>query len=417
MLVWKFFKNYLFSKRSGALVKTIAWISILSVCVGVTALILVTTIMSGFNETIRSRLFGIEPHVIISAKVPGQEGEYLLEEFAKSIKNNSKELESVVLVEQQDAILRTFEGLFGGGIVKGYSQAELDQLYQRVDKLNQRKNDGVLYSDIQGHGVQLGKNEVILGVDLARNLEILSGDELLIIPPESLLLPPGTQPNFQKVKVVSLLYTRLENIDSKYIFYNKDLDLSFLSRSQNRQTQIEVRFKNPQISAVWAEEHKVKEPNFKYSTWEVRNEALFFALKLERIAMTSFLGLAVLITSFSILSALALLISQKRSDYGILITMGLPKVQAQKLFSGIGFTLAGLGIISGTVLGILGSLYLQVFRPKILPDIYYDPTIPAQIEVGVVIFILFVAFGLSYVGTYFPVKALLKMNPTEALRK
>ena len=91
--------------------KIISWISIISVFVGVTALILVTSIMNGFNETIRSRMFGVEPHVVMTPSQLGQEGEFQLEQMLPLVKKMDL-LENVTFVTKTDVILRTFEGLF-----------------------------------------------------------------------------------------------------------------------------------------------------------------------------------------------------------------------------------------------------------------------------------------------------------------
>ena len=412
MLVWDFFKKYLLSRRAGALIKTISWISIISVFLGVAALIMVTSIMNGFNETIRKRMFGIEPHVVIQSEKLGEEGEFQLEE-TKALFENKKGVESTAYVTKTDVILRTFEGLFGGGIAKGYSRAELNQLFQRIHELNQKDSE----VKTAAPAIELGPNEVIMGVDLARSLEVFEGDEILLIPPETLLLPPGESGNFQKVKVASIVYTRLADVDSKILFYDRQLGLPFLSRSPSKKSQLEVRLHNPRGVEGFVRLNKLTLDNFKTSTWQSRNEALFFALKLEKISMTTFLGLAVLITGFSIVSALVLLISQKKSDYGILLAMGLSMSQGQKLFSRLGFVLAGLGIVSGTLVGVALALYLQFFPPDVLPAIYYDSTIPARVDGLTVVVIVGAALFFAWLGTLLPVRSLLKMTPTEALRK
>lgn len=412
MLVWDFFKKYLFSRRAGALIKGISWISIVSVFLGVTALIMVTSIMNGFNETIRKRMFGIEPHVVIVSEKLGEEGEFQLNEGQK-VFENAQGVAETSFVTKTDVILRTFEGLFGGGIAKGYSRQELNQLFQRVHELNQKKQ-GV---QMPAPEIELGPNEVIMGVDLARSLEVFEGDEILLIPPETLLLPPGESGNYQRVKVASIVYTRLADVDSKLLFYDRQLGLPFLNSSPSKKSQLELRLHDPYRVDSFVGLHKVTLGNFKVSTWKSRNEALFFALKLEKISMTTFLGLAVLITGFSIVSALVLLISQKKSDYGILLAMGLSMSQGQKLFSRLGFILASLGIVSGTLVGVALALYLQFFPPDILPAIYYDSTIPARVDSVTVVVIVGVALFFAWLGTRLPVRSLLKLTPTEALRK
>ncbi|MCB0406851.1 MAG: ABC transporter permease, partial [Bdellovibrionales bacterium] len=403
-------------KRSGALVKTISWISIGSVTVGVAGLILVTSIMNGFNETIRTRMFGVEPHIVIEPKVLGEEGAFQIQELSRELKKNHPEFISVAEVSKQDVILRTYEGLFGGAVVKGYPQKDLKDFFQRVDQLNSRKPERRESAEASQTEFELGTNEVAVGVDLARKLEIFEGDEILLIPPESLLLPPGVETIYQKVKVASIIYTRLANIDSTMIFFNKDKGLPFLQKASSLKNQIELRLPQPTKVQHWLSSWKSKN-DFIVSTWETRNEALFFALRLEKISMTTFLSLAVLITGFSIVSALVLLISQKSSDFGILMTMGMSAANARKLFSGIGFILAGSGIVVGRSIGIILSLYLQYFPPDVLPSIYYDQTIPARVYPWTVLVVLGVSLLFAWIGTSMPVRSLLKMSPTEALRR
>lgn len=413
MLVWDLFKKYLFSRRSGALIKTIAWISLISVTVGITALVLVTSIMNGFNRTIRARMFGVEPHVVFESKALGEEGVFELQEMMPILRKDPR-VQEVTLVQEQDVIVRTLEGLFGGAIVKGYDSLELSGLFRRIELLNSK--DSELQPLELSKSYSLGEGEIILGVDLARSLEVYEGDEVFLIPPEALLLPPGEAPKLQKARVVSIIYSRLSEVDSKLMFYNKNGGLPFLKQSTGGRSKVEVRMFEPQRVESFVADFAKDGERFRISTWMTRNEALFFALKLEKISMTTFLGLAVLITGFSILSALVLLISQKKSDYGILLAMGLSVPDGQKLFSGIGFLLAAVGIGAGALIGLGLSLYLQFFPPDVLPSIYYDSTIPSDLNPITFVVIVFISTTLSWLGTQMAAKALLKMTPAEALK-
>ena len=99
------------------------------------------------------------------------------------------------------------------------------------------------------------------------------------------------------------------------------------------------------------------------------------------------------------------------------MTMGMSAANARKLFSGIGFILAGSGIVVGGSIGIILSLYLQYFPPDVLPSIYYDQTIPARVYPWTVLVVLGVSLLFAWIGTSMPVRSLLKMSPTEALRR
>ena len=107
---------------------------------------------------------------------------------------------------------------------------------------------------------------------------------------------------------------------------------------------------------------------------------------MEKITMTTFMSLSGLITCFTIITILILLITQKRADVGILMTLGLPKIDVQRLFQWIGGFLFGIGLLSGLVLGTAISVFLQMYPLEVLPDIYYDRTLPSRLDVGMIVF-------------------------------
>lgn len=414
MLSWLLFKKYLFSKRSGALIKVISWISIVSVTLGISSLIVVTSVMNGFNHTIRKRMFGIEPHLVITQKsnAPSSRGQ-LLNLKDQVQKTFEKRLESVAYVDSQDVIIRTLEGLFGGGVAKGYDSEELSDLLKRIHIYN-TKIEGDEDPMLSYRPVELGQFEVAIGMDLARELEVYQGDQVLLIPPETLLLPPGEAPSYQKVTVKEILSSRLSDFDAKTILFNRKAGLPFLRQSLSKKPELNIRFEDADL-ALNLKKHKVFRA-FEASSWRDRNKVLFLALKLEKIAMTTFLAMAVAITGFSILSVLALLIAQKQFDYALFLAMGYSQAKCQALFSRIGLILAAIGIVVGGLLGTAIAVYLQSYPLDVLPGIYYDSTIPARVEALSIGVVILTSLVLAWLGTGWPVRKLANRSPAEILK-
>lgn len=409
MLAWLIFKNYLLSRRSGALVRIIAWHCVLGIAMGVAALIIVLSVMNGFNLTIRSRMLSVEPHLVLEQKNPPTEDaaeklKTLVSQFAPS------GVDRIDRFESQDLILRSTEGLFGGAVAKGYEAATIYQLMHRV--WADMKSSGIP-EPIKESGELSGK-ELILGSDLARSLGIFETDDVILIPPEALLMPKGEIPKLQKFKVKSLLSTQTPELDAKLLFYE-------LGRFPKRMKSLsltqgfEVRLINPyEAEAVKKALHA---KGVEVQTWGDRDTSLFFALKMESWAMTLFLSLAVLITSFSIVIVMVLLMSQKRQDIGLLMAMGLSRRRVRQCFFTVGLYLSFLGIFAGVFLGVAVSMILDWYPIELLPDIYTDSTLPAKLSGSILLFVLSCSTLIALLGSWLPVWRYIIDRPADCLRR
>jgi lipoprotein-releasing system permease protein len=403
-MTWDFFKHYLFSPRAGSLIRIIARMSVWGVGVGVMALTIVLSVMNGFNDSIRRKLLASEPHLVVSAAL---EDRASIQELLPA-----DGLESMQPYNGHDVILRSVEGNFGGAIAKGSSLEGLKGLAERIDKLYKPENRRML--SLASDVAELGDNEIIMGVDLAHSLNIFEGDQVMVMAPESLLLPAGEQPLSEKVTVKSLMTTKLGDIDSKYLFYSADRSLKRIQALSKIDHGLELRLKNPDDAATYAE--ILNENGFKTTTWMSRNSTLFFALRMEKIAMGIFLGLTTLITSFSIISVMALLITQKRQDMGVLMAVGLSPRSTRRQFLGMGLLLAAIGMGGGLLTGILVSLVLHYHPLDILPPIYYDSSIPATVDVKVTFLISGFCALVAAAGAWLPSRQIQIQSPSEALR-
>ena len=398
MLSWMIFRNYLLSRRSGALVRIIAWHCIIGVGMGVAALLIVLSVMNGFNLSIRSRMLGVEPHVV----VPGPATETQVRRALGA------DLESVARFETQDLILRSVDGTFGGAQARGYDRRGLDDLLMRVWRTTHKGEPpaGLTLP-------RLGPGDLAMGVDLARSLGLLEGDEVILVPPETLLLPAGEIPKFEKFRVKALVSTQMPEFDAKLLFYDLET-FPRRVRSASREDGLEVRLKD----AYRADAAKLRlgGAGLHAQTWGERDTSLFFALKMESSAMTLFLSLAVLITSFSIVIVMVLLMSQKKKDIGMLMALGLSFKRTRRVFVGVGLSMSFLGIAAGTVLGVTVCLILEAYPLELLPDIYTDSTLPAHLTLGTLLGVLVGCGAVAALGSWLPVRRTVERDPARSLK-
>lgn len=373
---------------------------------GVAALIIVLSVMNGFNQTIRSRMLNVEAHLLVPQKdKPTRAG--LANVRARLEPAVRHGLETVERYETQDLILRSVDGVFGGAVAKGYDTLTLNQMLRRVWSSTRKTTPPpqVESADLQG-------NEVIIGADLARSLGIFEGDDVILVPPEVLLLPKGEIPKLQKFHVKALLSTQMPEFDAKYVFYNLDRFPDRM-RSASREMGYEVRL----VDANEADDVKARlaEKKITSQTWGERDTALFFALKMESAAMTLFLSLAVLITSFSIVIIMVLVISQKRRDIGMLMALGLSVKRTQGLFFRVGLLLSAIGIAGGVVLGTSVCLVLDHYQMELLPDIYTDSTLPAKLTLRILFGVLAGSSLIAVLGSWLPVWRTVLTSPAQSL--
>jgi lipoprotein-releasing system permease protein len=416
MLTWHLFRHFIFSKRAGALVRRIASLSVIAISISVTAFLVVLFVMNGMNGSIKKRILGLEPHLYV--QVPGVTSAKVLEAHPvfQRLKDEAA-VEQVSTYETQDVIIRSQDGQFRGAIARGGSVESLQHFVVQIEKLdteiNPRKKTPTYHFSLEDIP---GDSEILVGFDLAQTLGVFEGDYVTILSPEGLLAPPGEAPKLERVRIKRVITTSLSDLDAQYIFYVRGKALRVLGNDASKKLGIEAWLKNEaDLDSVLADVQKFSD--VKAETWKERNSALFYALMLEKLTIGTFLGLAGLIAASSILTVLALLLSQKKRDIAILRTLGFSKSMTVKTFSRIGFLLACCGILVGVFLGTSVSYYIQ-FHPLNLfqSDIYYDSSVPALVDPWLIVGVLVVSLGIGALGAYIPARTSIEGEPSEALR-
>jgi lipoprotein-releasing system permease protein len=143
---------------------------------------------------------------------------------------------------------------------------------------------------------------------------------------------------------------------------------------------------------------------------------LFQALRLEIFSIGLFLSLSTMIAGFSIVTVLLILITQKRKEIGLLMSLGLSRAKTRALFTRLGILLSSVGILTGTVLGVVTCLLIDSLDTSILPEFYYDTTIPAKLNLWFVAAVVSLAMFLAFLASYIPSKRITEMEPADALR-
>ncbi len=416
-LSYFFLRKLIFSERSGALIKRITWLSFFAITLSLSAFFIVLFVMNGMNRNIKSRIMALEPHLTTTTeKTANKSGSA---QAAAQVTDNSN-IEAMVPsgtisipYQRFDLIMRTLDGQFRGGEATGYNSRGISEWLQQLRttyKPNQRR-----YFLEENNNFDLGENEIAIGVDLARSLAVLEGDEITLIPPETLLLSSLETPLFQKVTIKKILVTDLVDLDTKLILFNSDNSLKSFSQTLSRKTGTHMWF----TSIDQAEEMKTKLAGIQITseTWQEKNSDLFFALKMEKTMIGVFLGLAGMIAASSILTVLALLMSQKKHDIAILKTLGLSERRTLFLFTKIGLWISGVAISLGTLIGLGVSLYIEYNPVNVLPNIYYDSSIPSSVNVMFAVVVFAVAMTLAFLGSYIPAKVTQLIQPAILLRQ
>ncbi len=404
-LSYFFLTKLIISNRSASLIRRISLLSFIAITLSVAIFFLVLFVMNGMNHNIKNRILALDPHLNIIKK------EKVLAEIPST--NDM----SVIPYESYDLMLRTVDGQFRGTSAIGYDQAGISFWFKQLKDLKVSNQDPrfVFYDPSLDIDLELQANEIAVGIDLARSLGLLEGDMVTLIPAESLLLSSMEAPIFEKATIRRIVTTDLYDLDSKLLFFNKDLSIKSLRQSPSKTSGYHVWLKD--INQMEPLRTSLEAQGFEHvESWQQKNSDLFFALFMEKTMIGVFLGLAGLIASSSILTVLALIMSQKKLDIAIIKTLGYSSKNTLMLFLMMGLWISLSGLFLGTFVGVAAGYYLQYYPLNILPAVYYDSSIPALVNPVFTFYVVLGVTALAVVGCYIPARASLKIEPAILLK-
>jgi len=399
--------RYLWGKRKQIFLTLITLISIGGVALGVAALIVTLSVMNGFREDLQDKILGTHAHIILLDK----EGAG----YAKAIETQERlrEIEGVVSSAPfifGQILLRSKKAVQGAA-VKGI---EPDKTVKVTDIEKQIK-EGSLDS-LKDSGISRSARGIILGKEIANNLGVYIGEEILLFSPYTNELLGGI-PRIEKFQVTGIFDSGMYEYDSHLVYVSLS-NAQKLFNMKGGVTGIEVKTDNIYKADDIARsiQEAVGRPYWTRS-WMVTNYNLFSALKLEKIGMSIALILIVLVASFNIVSTLILMTIEKTKDIGILKAMGAMNKGIMKIFLWEGGIIGVLGTFFGGVLGIVLCKILDKYRFIKLPeDIYYLSTLPVKLQGKDLVVICLAAIVISLLATLYPAIKASRLNPCEAIR-
>jgi len=412
---WFIGLRYLKAKRKQTFISIITFISIAGVMVGVMALIVVLSVMSGFEKTLKEKILGTQAHLIVMKA--GQDGMDDYEEVTKEVDGVKGVRSSTPFVVSQ--VMLSSESNVFGVVLKGIDPDREG----KVTDLARNMKAGRL-QDLKE--VRTGESPgIILGVELAKHFSASVGDMLQVISPMGTMTPMGMMPRMKRFRVVGIFYSGMFEFDNTFAYISIESAQKFFNMD-SRVTGIEV--KTGDVYEVKEIARRIRQKlGFQFWThdWMEMNRNLFSALRLEKIAMFIILALIVLVAAFNIISTLIMVVMEKHKDIAILKSMGASSKGIMRIFMIEGLVIGVVGTILGAAFGLLIALNLEkvtgfvehLFGFKILAsDVYYIDKLPSQVNPLDVWLITGTAILISLLATLYPSWRASRLDPAEALR-
>jgi lipoprotein-releasing system permease protein len=394
-------------KRDGFL-SFISGISTAGIALGVAALIVVLSVMNGFQKEVRDRMLSVLSHVEISAP----DGLANWEPLALKVASQPHVIGVAPMVSSQGLLSR--ESVMRGVSIRGVLPSQEGS----VSDLPRQFVAGSI-DDLKPGGFG-----VALGAQLANMVGARVGDRINLIVPESDLTPAGAMPRMRTLQVVGV-------VDSGHYEYDSSLaimhwkDAAALLRLQDP-SGLRIKIDDMQRAPEIATELAQVVPQALWVTeWSRSYRNWFAAVQTERKMMFIILTLIIAVAAFNLVSTLVMTVNEKQADIAILRTMGASPGLIQRIFLVQGLAIGLLGSIAGVGLGLLIALNIDVivptieaiFRVRFLPrDVYFISELPSDVRLSDVITVGLMAFGLSVLATLYPSRRAAQVQPAEALR-
>lgn len=397
-------------RRKDGFMSFISGMSVASIALGVAALIIVLSVMNGFQKEVRDRMLSVLSHVEVvslAGAVPDWEKE------ASDLKAAAPEIVAA-------APFVAGQGLFSSGrtirasFVRGIDPAE----EPKVSDIAQTVGKEALAT------LTPGSFHVALGSDLARLLGVSVGDKVTLIVPKGNVSPAGFIPRMKQMTVSALFRSGHYEYDSTLALTHLD-DAAVLYKTGG---PAGLRIKVVDMSEAPAVASQLTRilPRGQYATdWTQQNRTWFAAVQVEKRMMAIILFLIVLVGAFGLVSSLVMTVTEKRSDIAVLRTMGASRLSVMAIFIVQGAFVALMGVAIGVGGGLLIACNLDVIVPAIesilgtqfLPkEIYFISQMPSDPRAGDIIPISILSFLLSLAATLYPSWRASKVHPAEALR-
>jgi len=402
--------RYLRARRRNRFISINSLVSMIGIAVGVWALIVVLSVMNGFQKEVRTRILGVASHVQISGA-----GNRLSDwkSIAKLASQHEHVLATAPFVQAQ-AMLSNGQAV-RGAIVRGIVPVE----EEKVADLGSHMRMGKL------EALKPGEFGVVLGADLARGLQVLPSDKVALIAPQGLVTPAGVIPRLKQFTVVGIFEAGIADADSALALVDMQ-DAQTLYQLGNDVSGVRLKLDDLFVAPRVARDLLQELPPETYAVDWTRTHANFFrAVAIEKRMMFIILALIVLVAAINIISTLVVAVKDKQSDIAILRTLGAHPRSVMGIFIVQGMLMGVIGTLIGVLFGVITALNIDVIVPAIETvlgfkfldkGVYLIPELPSDLQSADVISISLMALALSFAATLYPSWSASRLNPAEALR-
>jgi len=401
--------RYTRAKRRNHFISFISLISMMGIGLGVMALIVVLSVMNGFQKEIRARILGVTPHLQVI-------GDGQLDDWKQVLKTveTHPEIRAAAPYVNGQGMLSLGENV-EGVMVRGI----LPDAEQKLTGVGDKMKKGAL------NDLKAGEFGIVLGVDLARAMGTRVGDSVLLITPQGQFTPAGMLPRLKQFHVVGIFEIGMSPYDNSLALIHLN-DAQKLYRLGNAVTGISGSLHNLDLAPQVSFELSQSVPQDTFLTdWTRQNANYFAVVAMEKKMMFIILSLIVLVAAFNIVSTLVMAVTDKQADIAILRTLGASPKSIMQIFMVQGML---IGLI-GMGLGVLGGMLLALNIGTIVPfienlfgvhflskEFYYISELPSDLQKGDVFVVAGMSFLISLFATLYPSWRAAKIQPAEALR-
>lgn len=408
--------RYTRAKRKNHFISFISLTSMIGIGLGVAALIVVLSVMNGFQKELRTRILGVASHLEITGN-NNQLSKW--QNVANAALKQAHVLASAPYISAQGML--SYDQGVQGAIIRGVLPAAEDQ----VADLGKHMKAGSL------NDLRAGEFGIVLGADLAYNLGAQIGDKVVLMAPQGQFTPTGVVPRLKQFTLVGLFQIGMYEYDAGLALIHIE-DAAKLYRMGDHVSGVRLKldelFDAPTVSTALATQlNTPPDPNQQYfiSDWTHQHANFFKAVQMEKRVMFIILTLIVAVAAFNIVSTLVMAVTDKRADIAILRTLGASPRSIMTIFMVQGALIGVIGTVLGAIFGIIIALNIstiipfieQLFHVQFLAkDVYYISDLPSDLIGSDVATIVIVSFVLSLLATLYPSWKASKINPAEALR-
>lgn len=408
--------RYTRAKRKNHFISFISMTSMIGIALGVAALIIVLSVMNGFQDELRTRILGVASHLQVTGANNKLSGWQSVSDY---VGQHEKVLATAPYITAQ-AMLSYGQGV-QGSIVRGIEPAMED----RVADLSKHMVKGQL------DHLQAGEFGVVLGADLAFALGARLGDKVVLMAPQGQFTPTGVVPRLKQFTVVGLFEIGMYEYDAGLALIHI-ADAAKLYRMHGQVSGVRLKlddlFEAPTVAYQMQEDlnrNVESTSGFYVGDWTQQHANFFKAVQMEKRVMFIILTLIVAVAAFNIVSTLVMAVTDKRSDIAIMRTFGASPSSIMQIFMVQGALIGVIGTLLGAAFGVLVAMNIDVIIPFLenllkveflSKDVYYISDVPSKLLWSDVLTIVLVSFVLSLFATLYPSWKASQINPAEALR-